>query len=485
MSRKRGADYVGGERIGVGWRRQSARRHDIVRGSHFPALATHLTHNIQQAMKKQHITLFVVLAALHCQSIHAVEAEDRVAARRWIFGAEFVDPASGALPDDKVIFSWLSASSFAASVQGRVFLLDSYVTRLEVERGRTPLVLADLVNLDPEAVLLGHGHNDHADHAAYISAMTDAVIYATEETCGTMEVDFDRMANDPRIQEHPDRAFPDDATLDCVPVTSAGSVPGTEVLNLTFLEPLACVTAFRHLHSIAVEPDSDFPPTPVEIIVDERDDYLFPRGIPLWPDARNAEPEPTDDRQFDTTTTRGAPGGADSLFFSFLLRTGSNFSFVYHNTAGALKEGIGRNYEGRPEDGQRIIDLLEALAPTDVQLGTAATGNFDNNGLRDLIMYQAAIQPKIYVPNHITTGTRAREGSSLSVYAGYVNQMDLMGVPASERPRLHWLVDPVDYLKPIVFDVNQTAWADPGKESAMDGYCAPTGLTQPSAVSLN
>ena len=436
-------------------------------------------------MKHTPIAACLVVAALYLAPANAVETEDRVAARQWIFGAEYVDPATGELPEDKVIFSWLSASSFAASVQGRVFMLDSYVTRLEVERGRTPLVLADLVNLDPEAILLGHGHNDHADHAAYISAMTDAVIYATEETCGTMQVDFERMADDPRVQGHPDRAFPEDATLDCVPVTSAGSVPGTEVLNLTFLEPLACVTAFRHLHSIAVEPDSDFPPTPVEIIVDDRDEYLFPPGIPLWPDSRNAAPEPTDDRQFDTTTTRGAPGGADSLFFSFLLRGGSNFSFVFHNTAGALKEGIGRNYEGTPEDGQRIIDLLEALAPTDVQLGTAATGNFDNNGLRDLIMYQAAIQPKIYVPNHITTGTRAREGSSLSVYAGYVNQMDLMGVPAEDRPRLHWLVDPVDYIKPIVFDVNQASWADPGKLSVMQGYCAPTGLSEPSAVSLN
>ena len=176
---------------------------------------------------------------------------------------------------------------------------------------------------------------------------------------------------------------------------------------------------------------------------------------------------------------------ADALYFAFPLRDGSNFSFVYQNTAGALKEGIGRNYEGTPEDGQRIVDLLEALAPTDVQLGTAATGNFDNNGLRDLIMYQAAIQPKIYIPNHITTGTRAREGSSLSVYAGFLNQMYLMDVPAEDRPRLHWLVDPVDYIKPIVFDVDQAAWADPGKQSALDGYCSPTGVAEPTPVSLN
>ena len=134
------------------------------------------------------IAAFITCASLLIPPVNAVETEDMVAARQWIFGAEFVDPQSGELPDDKVIFSWLSASSFAVSVRSRVFMLDSYLTRMEVERGRTPLVLADLVNLDPEAILLGHGHNDHADHAAYISAMTDAVIHATEETCGTSKV---------------------------------------------------------------------------------------------------------------------------------------------------------------------------------------------------------------------------------------------------------------------------------------------------------
>jgi len=413
-----------------------------------------------------------------------IATEDMVAARQHIFGAEHVDPVTGALPDDKVIFSWLSASSFAGAVQGRVFMMDTFMTRMEIERGRTPLTIHDITNLNPEAIVLGHGHGDHADNAADIAARTDAVIYATEETCGTMQMDFERMAADERIQGNPAWAFPEGADVECMSVTSFGSTPGEEVYNLPFLEPQACVTSFRHLHSNAVDPDPDFPPTPVEIIVDDRDEYLFPPGIEQWP--RRAEPdyEPVDDRQFNTTTTRGAPGGAESLFFSFMLRDGSNFSFVYHNTAGALKEGVGRGWDGTPEDGQRIIDLLEALGPTDVQLGTAATSNFDNNGLRDLIMYQQAIQPSIYIPNHITTGSRAREGSSLSVYAGYVNQLDLMGIPEEDRPRLHWLVDPVDYVKPIVYTVDNPAWADPAKADVLSGFCAPTGADEPVAVSL-
>ncbi len=436
-------------------------------------------------MKSKLLIAGAAMAILSALPASAVETNDMIAARQHIFGAENVDPKTGETLNDEVIFSWLSASSFAVSLQGRVFMLDSFVTRLEVERGRTPLTIADLVNLNPEAIMLGHGHGDHADNAAYISAHTGAMIFATEETCGTMQIDFDRMAADPRIQDNPAFAFPEGAAVHCTPLTSTGSTPGTEVLNVPFLEPQACLTVFRHLHSFAVDPDPDFPPTPVKIIVDERDEYLFPAGVTQWP--RRAEPDykPVDDRQFQNTTTRGAPGGGESLFFSFMLRDGSNFSFVFHNTAGALKEGKGRGWDGVPEDGQRIIGLLEALGPTDVQLGTAATGNFDNNGLRDLIMYQQAIQPKIYIPNHITTGTRAKEGSSLSVYAGYVSQLDLMEIPDSGRPRLHWLVDPVDYVKPIVYSTDNPSWKAPEKEEILSGFCAPTGKDEPTLVSIN
>ncbi len=191
------------------------------------------------------------------------------------------------------------------------------------------------------------------------------------------------------------------------------------------------------------------------------------------------------DGQFNTQTTPGAPGGTDSLFYSFLLRDGTHFSFVWHNTAGALKEGKGAGWDGTPEDGQRILNLLTDLRPVDVQLGTAASGNFTNNGLRDLIMYQDALRPKIYIPNHITTGSQAREGSSASVYAGYVEQLDLMGMAPKDRPEIKWLVDPMDYLKPIVFDVANPNWADPAKDSALSGYCAPTGSSAPVEDNLS
>ncbi len=327
------------------------------------------------------ITTSALATALLCTCAAAAQTSDPslVVARQKIFGTEHVDAISGELPRDKVVFSWLSASTFVASVEG---------TR-----------------------------------------------------------------------------FASDVKVECVNVTSAASVPGAEVERLNVLEPQACVVVFRHLHSIAVPPDTTFPPTPVQIIVDPRDADLFPHGTPLTPG------DPPLAGQMDVTTS-GRPAGSESLFYSFALRRGSNFTFVLHNTAGALKEGKGRGWDGTPADGERIVALLGSLPPTDVQMGTASSGNFTNNGLRDLIMYQEALQPRIYIPNHITTGTTTREASSMSVYAGYLDQLDLMGVPPTARPEIRWLIDPTDYLRPIVFDTDNERWRHPAKVERMGALCA-------------
>lgn len=64
-----------------------------------------------------------------------------IAARQKVFGIENVDPRNGAVREDRVVFSWLSNATFATAVKGHVLLLDTYVTRLEVQPGRTPFVI--------------------------------------------------------------------------------------------------------------------------------------------------------------------------------------------------------------------------------------------------------------------------------------------------------------------------------------------------------
>jgi hypothetical protein len=107
--------------------------------------------------------------------VHERVSSATIAARAKFFGAENVDPHSGEVQEDKVIFSWVTNATLAASIKGRIVLLDTYINRLEVapppeqtDFRRSPISVQDLLNLRPEAIFLGHGHGDHADSAAYL-----------------------------------------------------------------------------------------------------------------------------------------------------------------------------------------------------------------------------------------------------------------------------------------------------------------------------
>ena len=182
-----------------------------------------------------------------------------------------------------------------------------------------------------------------------------------------MQVDLARMKKDPLIQADPVARIDPNATVRCTNVTTTDSVPGTQLVRLPVLEPHACVLAFRHLHSVLVPRDPDFALPNIRVVVDPRDAELFPRGISL---------EPTNPRQpgqFDLGTA-GNPGGAVSLFFHFVLRNEPHFTFAWHNSAGALKEGKGNGWDGTPVDGQRLVEIMRNLPQTDVELGPRIHG---------------------------------------------------------------------------------------------------------------
>jgi hypothetical protein len=381
---------------------------------------------------------------------------DTIAARQRIFGVENVDPETGLLPRDRVIVAWTSNSSFALAVTGRVVFLDTFITRLEVTPGRTPFVLKDLVDVAPHAILLGHGHFDHSDNAAYLAAKTGATLYASEETCSDMRSDFERMSSDPMIQNDPVARFPSDATLNLVPVTTTGSTPGTQILRLNILEPFAQTVAFRHLHSISTPYDPTYPhndliPPDGILPVDPRDATLFPAGTPLPP----SDPPLPGQLNIRTGGSRGA-GGPVAIFYNITLRTGSNLSIAWQDTIGALRDGKGSAWpDGTPADGKRLTDIMSRMAPVNMYSAAVGTANFLNNGLRDLIDYQHALQPRMFIPNHQTTGgAGVGETQSVEQYAIYIQQLRDMNVPQSEWPDNRWNVDPFDYLRPVVFDAS-------------------------------
>jgi hypothetical protein len=344
------------------------------------------------------------------------------------FGAEHVDPKTGGVDATKVIASWITNASFAVSVRGRIILLDSFVNRAETVPGRTPFVVEDLLSLRPEAIFIGHGHTDHANNAAWLAGNLGIPIYASAETCVAMQGDAQRLfaaGNSPVSH------------VDCRDVTSAGSTPGSEIVKINQLQGVACITAFRHLHSTTVPTDTDFPIIPVENLPDPRDPALYPPGTP---------------HEFPTSA---GDGGPISIFYHFVLRGDNHFTFAWHNTIGALKEGCGSDRCWGPAVGEQITEILEALPPTDVEFGSAISGGFPTNGMRDPILYQLALKPKVYYPSHFSNG------NALQFKVPYLQQLDAMGVPDEARPEVRWLVDPNDYLRPLVFDPQNDRWRKP------------------------
>jgi L-ascorbate metabolism protein UlaG (beta-lactamase superfamily) len=130
-----------------------------------------------------------------------------------MFGAEHVDQRTGQVDQGKVIFSWLTKATLAASVKGHVILLDTFVHRPETVPGRTPFVVEDLVSLAPEAAFIGHGHGDHADNAAWLGGKLGIPIFASAETCADLKtLDIPNLIKT--------GALPAGSTLDCRDVTS-------------------------------------------------------------------------------------------------------------------------------------------------------------------------------------------------------------------------------------------------------------------------
>src|SRR5207248_4273558 len=144
----------------------------------------------------------------------------------------------------------------------------------------------------------------------------------------------------------------------------------------------ACIIAFKHIHSGTVATDPSFPFIPVNPDSDPRESSLYPAETSLIP---SVPPVPG---QMNLRTTGGV-GGPISLFYQFILRDDNNFSFVWHNTTGPLKEGVGSD-PGLPSPavGAHLFAIMEALPETDIEFGSIVSLVFPTNGVRDPTLYQ-------------------------------------------------------------------------------------------------
>jgi hypothetical protein len=464
-----------------------------------------------------------------------------VAARQFFFGKENVDPRTGAVNRDRVIFSWITNAGYAASFKGRVVLLDSYINREEVPAAtgpdlrRTPFDADDLVDLHPEAIFLGHGHGDHADNAAYVAKLDNIPVYASPETCDVMQADVARMAADPNTVNGGARLVPDANPIQCIGVVPRGSTPGTSVVNINQLSPVACIVAFKHIHSTTVPTDPVFwqgnPVVPVINDFDPREGALYPPGTCMAPfnPPLNKEPAnsslagsgatsgplvtgvrglqgclgtgavvtPLQPGQKNLTTTGfGGAGGAISIFYQIILRDGTHFTTTWHNTAGPLIEGFGTDPglttpatgdanntqfnagvspTGNKLVGKHLFDLIDSLPPTDVEFGSVTTLGLATNAVRDPFLYTQHVRAQIYVPGHMTD-VQLVSSSLQSKKAFILTEQAANGsaeLPGGVvyEPELRWQVDPNDLARPMVFDPNDERWENPLKDQRIRQFC--------------
>jgi len=100
-----------------------------------------------------------------------------------------------------------------------------------------------------------------------------------------------------------------------------------------------------------------------------------------------------------------------------------------------------------------LASIMERLDPVDVELGSVVSLGFNQNGERDIVSYLQHVRPRYFIPNHVTAV--AVEGSSLEWKVGFIDALDAAGMAPATRPQILWIVDPNDYLRPIVFDLDR------------------------------
>lgn len=365
-------------------------------------------------MKPGSIAAFALAAAVSSSALADTAAT--VAARSHFFGEDNVDQTTGAVDKEKVILSYFSVQSFAVAARGRVFLLDSYIYRLSDTPGYVPTTVQELVDLQPEAIFLGHGHGDHADNAAYIAVKTGATIFGAAEHCNAMRGDAERI-------------FGAGTPVSCTSLTTLASPPGSEISDVKFMRPDICITAFKHLHSGAAPFDPNVPVVPIAPVRD-------PRVADLYP----TQPPPT----LNTRTVAGA-GGSVSMFYQFTV---GHFSFIWHDTNGPI-----RAFQPQLET------LIGGLPKADVQLGSLVSIGETVNGTYDIALYVQLVKPKIFYGGH---ADNFNIGASPYYHRALRRQLAAFGVPEDQVPEIAGWDDPYDYLSPglATFDWKDTRWRE-------------------------
>ena len=314
------------------------------------------------------------------------------ATRARFFGAENVDPRTGAVRRDRLIFSWFGVTNFAVAIRGHVVLFDAWVPR-GAHSGYVPTNPEELAALDPELILLGHAHFDHAADAVPIATAGSATIVGTGEHCAAMR------------ERQP--ALPPPCN-DAIPT---GAPPGTS--GDVSLIPGVEIRALEHLHSAVTGPNG----------------YHLP--VAPAPSTTVVEHPATHEDMLELFGSLGdAEGGA--VLYRFQV---GELSFVWNDSAGPLAD-----------EAPELLDILRGMRPVDLQVGAIQGFNQLSDGMRDPRDYIEALAPATFVPAHHDDWAAGITTKGANYEAPLAEE--LAKIPPENRPEVRFIRDPEDYVNP-------------------------------------
>lgn len=335
-----------------------------------------------------------------------------IALRQKFFGPANVDARTGAVRDDVVILTWASVMTYAAAIQGHVVLFDAWVARGE-HSGYVPTDAGELAGLKPEYVFIGHSHFDHAADAAQIVHESGATLVGTPEHCD-------------QVRSQALSTYKDNS-VSCLAAAPRGAAYGT--VSHPKVLPGIALTTVTVVHSGAQAPDPSDRGGLHQPIAPPNDFSVIANHPPTPEDVAFLGAHQVDKENGD-------------VLYQFQIGA---FTLAMHDTSGPNKEVA-----------PQVYDALRRLPKTDVEVASVQGFGQITNGGRDFRLIVEALRPQELVPGHHDNwlpglSTRGAE------YRPYVVQ-ELRRIPAAQRPVRRWVQDPDDYLKPMVWRLDDPRW---------------------------
>ncbi len=339
----------------------------------------------------------------------AVSAEVQ-AVRDTILGPNATDPGF-------VRVWWFGVSGFVVSMGGHLFLFDAWEP-VGLQADYVPIGRDELAAIRPEAILIGHGHFDHAADAGYIAGHSGAVVVGSEEICGVAK---DDAAADGRADQ-----------FVCL-ITGTMDTPQPGVIQSVKLwADLPKVQVLQHIHSAATAEPTD-PGMPFVHIPN------------LLPYLTHLNTDPAEYQRFFESL--GDPQGGT---WAYHLRVGA-FSLLWHDSTGPINSGA------HPYSGAVQLALNSFPDCVDVQIGAIVGFNQPLSGLRDPRLYVEHAHPKVSLPSHHDAWAPVVGGGA----AAYESQWRAELASLDNPPELDYLSDPQDYMVARSYRVADPRWVAP------------------------